>query len=64
MRPSAARRANSFSKQSSHVAVDRAVDLADLGVARRFKPDLEAHGALVGGLLDEVVLAELGRAPS
>ena len=42
-----------------NVPIDRAIDLADLRIARRFEPDLEAHGALVRRLIDEVVVAEL-----
>ena len=40
-------------------AIDRAIDLADARVARRLHADLQTHDAPVGGLLAEVVVAEL-----
>ncbi len=61
MRPSAASFGEQLLEAVFDEAIDGAIDLADLRVARRLKPDLEAHGALVGGLFVEVVVAELGQ---
>ena len=45
----------------AHKLVDGAVDLADVGVARRFQSDLDGHDAAVGIIFDEVRLTDRGK---
>ena len=54
-RPSAAGTASGSSRDE---AVEALEDLADARIARRLQADLDAHQALVGRLLDEILLAQ------